>query len=73
MRSTQEYNLEKNAEKIEALERKRQKAIEDGLNRIDSLDDDKVSQELTHRDYVAAAHAGLRKILKHAQIADGDE
>jgi hypothetical protein len=68
MRSSQEISIEKHAEKIAEQERKRLKAIEDGLNRLDSLDQDKVGQELPKSAYVAHAHEDLKRLLARTNL-----
>lgn len=73
MRSSQEINEERYAEKLAQMEAKRRKAIEDGLNRIDSLDQDKVGQDLPRSAYVKRAHEDLKRIMRQADIAPGDE
>lgn len=68
MRSSQEINEEKYADRLAELERKRRKAIEDGLNRIESLDQDKVGKELPKSAYVEHAHSDLKRLLARTNI-----
>jgi hypothetical protein len=70
MRSSQEINEEKYEAKLKEMEHKRRQAIVDGLNRLDSLDTDKVAQELPKSAYVTAAHEGLKKILRTANLTE---
>lgn len=73
MRSTQELNEERHADKLAQLEAKRRKAIEDGLQKLESLDADRISEELPREAYVRHAHEDLRRIMKKAQLTAAEE
>jgi hypothetical protein len=68
VKSTQETNLERNADKIDALERKRLQAIERGLQNLESLDTERVAQELTREDYARHAAGELKRIMRTTEI-----
>jgi hypothetical protein len=72
VQSSQEINEQKYADKIAAMEAKRRKAIADGLNSIESLDQDKVGKELPKSAYVQHAHDDLKRIMRQANIVDGE-
>jgi hypothetical protein len=68
MRSSAEIAAEKNAEKIEALEKRRHDAFVNGLEALDSFDLERIEKDISRAQYESDSRAELTKIMAKGHV-----
>jgi len=71
MRSSAEIAADKNADKLEAMNKRRLQAFEDGLESLDSFDMERVEADVPLSKYRSDAQDDLKKLMAKLVVAKG--